>query len=103
MYPRRYYFSVFSMNLVSIIFCSIINLLSYRISFHSKIYTWMGKHLFEMYMYQRIPMWLLKYTVIYQNKYMYFVLSLLSTVLIAYVMHKINSKIDQKLNTLVRT
>lgn len=102
LYPKRYSLLAWSMNLESMIFSFLVVLFSYQISFHSKILLWSGEHLFELYIYQRIPMLFLQHLGLNQNIYLFFVISLLSTVLIAVFMHEINRRIDQQLGKLVR-
>lgn len=97
LYPNRYSLLAWSMNLESMIFCFIVVLFSYQFSFHSKILLWAGEHLFELYIYQRIPMLFFQHLGLHQNVYLFFVMSLLSIVVIASLMHEINRKIDQQL------
>lgn len=54
-------------------FCIAVTILTMRIQFKNKILVWCGKHLFEIYILQRIPMMLLKAARVDQvNVYVYF-------------------------------
>lgn len=72
-----------------------------RISFCNKALVLCGKYLFEIYILQRIPMKLLgKVEFLTENVYLYFALSLLITLTLAFVFSKITEKIWKGLNSL---
>lgn len=67
--------------------------LTMRVTFNNKILNWCGKHLFEIYILQRIPMIILKEVGVAQfNIFVYFVLSLMVTVALAPVFKYLTDK-----------
>lgn len=76
-------------NMVSILFCLCIVLLSCKISFKSKILAWCGEHLFWIYILQRIPMILLRHLgMIEYNMNLFLWISLAVTIVMAYLAKK---------------
>lgn len=81
-------------NIIAICFCLIIVLLTMKIELNSKALCWCGQNLFWLYILQRIPMILFsKIGLIGYNKYIYFVVCLLFTIvsvlLINYIIEKL--------------
>lgn len=71
--------------LMNISFALIVVLLTMRVKVGNKVLIWCGKHLFELYILQRIPMILLSHFNIHEfNLYMYFVLCMVITLLLVY-------------------
>lgn len=72
-------------NVVAILFCLIFVFLSMKLSFHSQILSWMGGHLFWIYILQRIPMILFQYYHIHEwDPYLYLSLCFVATIILAY-------------------
>lgn len=83
-------------NLVAILFCLVFVLGSMKISFHSKILTWLGNHLFWIYILQRIPMILLKHCgVAAQYPYIFLFVTFIVTLLMAYYMNIISNQLKK--------
>lgn len=82
--------------LLMISFSILVVLLSRKISLHNKILKWMGDHLFEIYILQRIPMILLNK--LFNNIYIYIIASFTITILLAIVFRYVTDKIVQKIN-----
>lgn len=82
--------------LFMISFCAAVVLLSMKLKFQSAIFNFFGKHLFEFYIFMRIPMMiLLRFEII--NIFVFTLISFVASVALCYVFHKIfqttNSKI----------
>ena len=75
-------------------FTAFVVVMSMRISFHNKVLVWCGKHLFGLYIMQRIPMIIFKEIGIAGfNVYLYFVLCAVVTVLVAWLFEKYTGKL----------
>lgn len=97
LYPLRYN-RLLMFNLVSIFFCLSIVFISMKISFKSKILTWLGNHLFWIYILQRIPMILFQYYHVSELHPYYFLFACLSlTILLAFFMNKFSYYIKRKI------
>ena len=83
-------------------FISLIVLFSMKFKFgnNTRIFDFLGNNVFYIYIYQRIPMILLKnISCIHNNKYFYFILSLIITIIITVIANYIEKKvIIKKLN-----
>lgn len=79
-----------------LIFTIIIVVLSMKVSFNNKILKWLGNHLFEIYVLQRIPMNILKYFDFNKTIYLYFILCFIATILLAWAYKNIIDKIWKK-------
>lgn len=73
----------------TIIFTIVILLLTRKIKINNLIFEWMGKNLFSIYIFQRIPMMLLiQIDFMKNNTYLYFVLCMIITFVLAFVYNK---------------
>ncbi len=99
MTPSRYAYSTMYMNLYSIIFVILIILASLKFAINSPFLGWCGSHLFEIYIFQRIPMIVLSRTdiKIMDNYLVFLATSFLFTALITVIMNKAYRIIDRKL------
>lgn len=95
-YPLRYD-RIMNYNLLSMIFCIIVVLLSMKVSFQSKILIYFGNMLFWIYILQRIPMALIKHHQITNNTCIQVFLSLGVTLVLAYLMNELSKKLKQVL------
>lgn len=66
-------------------FSLFILLITMKISFNNKILQWIGTHLFEIYILQRIPMTVFAKLGFNKNVYLYFPLCFVATILFAYI------------------
>lgn len=89
----------FSINILYLIalnlcFVVVVILLTMRITFKNKIIMWCGTNLFELYILQRIPMILFKQIGLSEfNVYLYFILCLISTLLLVWPFKYITDKL----------
>lgn len=86
----------------SILFVSIILLMTRKLNMKNIVLEWIGKNLFPLYIFQRLPMMLLnKVQYMHNNPYILFVTSFILTIAIAICYNmilKINSKIKTSIN-----
>lgn len=75
-------------------FCVIIVLISNKIIMHNPILYWLGEHTFSIYILQRIPMIFGKKIGLSQYFILYFVISLITTLVIAIIFDKYSNKIN---------
>lgn len=84
--------------LILVAFCGTIIFFSLHIQFESKILSWFGSLVFEIYILQRIPMNLGKYLHWNEsNVYRYFAFCFITTLLLAILFKNVTSRIDSKL------
>ena len=69
--------------LIAVVFSVLIVLLSGKVLSKSRILSYCGRHLFSLYILQRLPMYMLKETCIADNRYVYFFTCLAITFLIS--------------------
>lgn len=91
---QRYYNNAITYNIFSISFILIIVLVSIKINFNSKIFHYIGKRVFWIYILQRIPMIILKNI---KNYNIYFILCLVITIILSEVMYISTNKLNSKL------
>lgn len=78
--------------------CGIMIFLSFHFRLESKILSWFGPFVFEIYILQRLSMNLGKYLHWNEsNRYLYFVLCFITTLLLAFIFKKVSSRIGSKL------
>lgn len=79
----------------AILFVLLIVLITMKVSINNIILNWLGKHVFSIYVLQRIPMIVYDYLKISSyNIYFYLIISFITTILLAYVFEKILKRID---------
>lgn len=77
-------------------FVAVVVLFTMKVSVSSHIFTWFGEHVFSVYMLQRIPMIIFSDLGFAQNKYMFLVICIISTILLADLFDRyIGKKIKQ--------
>ncbi|MBN1066019.1 acyltransferase family protein [Clostridium botulinum] len=75
-------------------FVMIVVLITMKISFNNSILKWLGNNLFGLYILQRIPMIVFKFYNIHKTSiYLYFILSFITTIIIAYIFNNLTNKI----------
>lgn len=78
----------------AVAFVLVVLLFTMKISMQSTILTWLGKHVFSVYILQRIPMMIFNYLGwVDQYKYMMLVLSILVTIFIAMIFDYLTGKL----------
>lgn len=71
-----------------------------KVSFHSQIFAWFGKHVFSVYILQRIPMIVLsRFGMADRDKYMFMVLCIIFTILLAMIFDYFILGPDKKIKT----
>lgn len=88
--------SMIAFMISALCFALVIVILSSRVTVGNKVLLWLGNHLFEIYILQRIPMIILS-ELGFQNKILFVSISFGATVLLAYLCKKILRIIDGKL------
>ncbi len=85
-------------NICAITFVLLISWFTMKIKIVNPILMWLGEHSFYIYIYMRIPMIVLKKLNAFPNyNYLFAVTALMMTILLSYVMKKLQIKIDQYL------
>ncbi len=84
-------------NIVSIVFCFIITLITYKFKFKNKILSFLGKYSFDIYILQRIPMIILSKTSLQNYTVCFIVVSFALTILISLAYNKLCKVINKKL------
>ena len=84
--------NIIAHELLAILFCLDIILICSIIRIENQVLLFLGKHTFEIYILQRIPMILLQNRI--GGGYAYLILSFLSTIAIAVVFRKLERKVD---------
>ncbi len=84
-------------NLVAILFCLVFVFLSMKLSIHSKFLSWMGEHLFWVYILQRIPMLVLQhFGFAAEHPYIYLYICFGATILLAHYVNIFAGKLKKK-------
>ena len=89
--------NVYYYELWAISFTLFIVFITMKINIQNPILNWLGKNLFWLYILQRIPMLILQYYRITNYPYLFFIVSFIATILLAYEFSFIFQKIDKKL------
>lgn len=77
-------------------FTAAIVLLTMKISVHNKILYWLGTYTFELYILQRIPMMILhSFGGMQERPYIFLILSIAGTIILAFIFKKIYGCIDR--------
>ena len=81
-----------------IVFTFFVVAVTMRVSIGNKVLSWCGKYLFEIYILQRIPMKLLKsFGIAQDNIYIFFILCLVITLILAVVFSRVTDIMWKKL------
>lgn len=90
-------------NILSMLFfTATVVLFTMRITLCNKVLLWCGRHLFEIYIMQRIPMKLLgEIGFIKENTYLYFVLCLAATIGISFIFSQVTDFLWKKLWSII--
>lgn len=101
-FQHRWSYGIEGYTLYAMAFTLVVVLFTMKISFQSKLMQWFGEHVFSVYILQRIPMIILsKMGLGATNKYMFLVLSILFTIVIAmifdYFVGKLNKRITKRI------
>lgn len=81
----------------SVIFIVLVLLITMKVRFCNGFLTFLGSHVFGIYILQRIPMLILQHLGFNQNPYMFLILSFIITVPMTLVFDLLMKKIDKKL------
>ncbi len=94
---RRILPHVIAYNITSILFCLTIVLITTKIKVDNVILRWLGKYSFFIYIFQRLPMIIFANLGLNVNKFLFFILCLITTLFISVVINKFYEKLDKKL------
>ena len=95
-FAKRYRSHLSMYELHAIVFALIITLLSMKIIINSKMLTFLGNHIFSIYILQRIPMIIGERIGLADlNIYVYFIFSLVFTIIIACTFDYVTGKLDK--------
>lgn len=89
--------SLMAYEFTGIFFCMIIVLLSKRFSIENRILNWLGNHVFSIYILQRIPMIIGRELGLNEYVFLYFFLSLASTVLLAVLFDRLTLHLEKRI------
>lgn len=97
-YFRRWDYGIEGYTVWAVSFTMLVVLFTMKVKIVSRLFDWFGKHVFEVYVLQRLPMNLLKhFNYIGRHKYSCFVLCLICTVLLAEIFSRVTAVINSKL------
>lgn len=96
LFDRRHSRTIYH-SIWSIAFAAIIVLVMMKVKIGNPILSTLGKHVFSIYILQRIPMLLIRHFGITDNSFNFILLSFPATLIIAFVFDKAISYIDKKL------
>ena len=88
--------------ILNLVFSILVVIITMKLSIKSKILSWCGKHLFELYILQRIPMIVFKNTIVFDNVYIYFIVCMTVTIIIVIIFKKISDTLITKINLLLK-
>lgn len=83
-YIYRWKYGIEGYSIWAIAFTIMVVVFTMKISFCNSVLVWFGSHVFSIYILQRIPMMILQ-NIMANHKYMYLVVSMISTIFIAMV------------------
>lgn len=86
-------------SLWGIMFMVLVILLSMKISINNRILEFFGSHVFSIYILQRIPMMVFQKLELFQNRYIFVVLSFVATVIIAMLFDAVTDRLDKLIYT----
>ena len=91
-YLSNLFNNIYTYDLFAIFFILLIVIISMKIKLNNKVYYYFGSNVFYIYILQRIPMMLFNSI---SNNYLFFAVSLISTLLLSYVIKKITNKMQK--------
>lgn len=95
-FQNRWKYGIEGYTVWAVVFVAVVVLFTMKVSVSSHIFTWFGEHVFSVYMLQRIPMIIFSDLGFAQNKYMFLVICIISTILLADLFDRyIGKKIKQ--------
>lgn len=97
-FERRYSGKIEYLTIWAVAFTLTVVCFTMKVSFHSQVFAWFGRHVFSVYILQRIPMMILsKAGLAHRDKYMFMVLCIMFTILLAMVFDYFMPKLDKKI------
>ena len=95
-YKTKRNFAMYELYTIS--FTLLVVLVTMKISFGNKVLLWLGNHVFSVYILQRIPMTVFqKIDIVSSNRYIYFTLCFVITVILAELFDRFTAILDKKL------
>lgn len=95
LYPVRLEDQRLWYNLLSCVFCLGITMVTMKLKVSNPVLAWLGKYSFFTYIYMRIPMNVMRYLGLSAHLRLFVVVSIAATIALAYVMKKIQDRIDR--------
>ena len=92
-YERRFYVEYFS--ILAPVFCLLLTWVTMKVKLDNKILAWLGKHSFEIYIIQRIPMTFLRHFGLNKNSTLFAFLVIVTVLLSAWLFALLLKKIDK--------
>ncbi len=77
-----------------VFFTALILLFTMKIQIHNPVIEWFGNHVFSVYILQRIPMMILDHFHVTPHKYMFLVISIIATIILATAFDSVMSKFE---------
>lgn len=91
-----------SYNVCACFFVLTITWFTMKFKIHNKFLNWLGVHSFYIYIYMRIPMIILSKTkILAEHRYLFAIISLLATLVIAWIMAKVQKILDGRLQQMI--
>lgn len=90
-------FGIFSYTIWGFTFTSFFLLLTMKFKIYNSLLSWLGNHIFSIYILQRIPMIIFSNTAIINNKYLFIILSISATLIISPLFEQFTNKLWLKL------
>lgn len=98
-YFQRWNYGILSYTAYAVMFIILLILITMKIRIKSRILDWFGDHVFSVYILQRIPMIVLDYLGVLENhKYLYLVLCIVFTMILAVMFENIRFLKGKKRN-----
>ena len=98
-YFQRWNYGILSYTAYAVMFIILLILITMKIRIKSRLLDWFGDHVFSVYILQRIPMIVLDYLGVLENhKYLYLVLCIVFTMILAVMFENIRFLKGKKRN-----
>lgn len=102
-YVKRWEYGIEGYTIWAVMFVTLMLLITMKFSFKSNILQWLGEHVFSIYILQRVPMTILSHLGIGEShKYMFLIMSLFITLVMAIVFEQVVEKLKMLLCGLIR-
>ena len=93
LYERRFFVEYYTV--LAPVFCLLLTWVTMKVKFDNKILAWLGKHSFEIYIIQRIPMIILKHFGLNKNNTLFAFLVIVTVLLSAWLFALLLKRVDK--------